>query len=842
MNRFIYEREMLSPDEGGGASVERNIGEAVDSDNAGGAAGAVLSSSGEVLVGLSAAQVRAEVEAGRVNNAKTEAGKSYLRIVCDNLLTWFNLIYAIVTVVLVSVGLISNLTYLFVVVPNVLIAIWQEASAKRAVAKLSVTTDPRATVVRDGALLDIDSSEIVLGELMRVELGRQVLCDAIVVDGVCEANESMLTGESVPIKKQAGDRILAGSFLVSGTVYARVDRVGEDNYVHSLEKEARAFKAPQSNLFRDLNKLIKTIGLVMIPLTIGAFIVNWINVASSSTHTGMELVQEIVRSTSGPIIGMIPAGMYLLVTLTLSLSVIKLSKKETMVQDMYSIEMLASADVLCLDKTGTITDGTMEVTAVRSLDGTDISELGRVMAYLEGEEDGINATSKALIAHFGKNRGEVRTRVPFSSARKYSAADIAEVGCYAIGAPHFVPCDISAELEGEIEAHAREGERVLILARVPSVGEDSCERGVAVALIAIADRIRPSARDTIARFQAQGVTVKVISGDHAGTVSTIARRVGIINAEKYLSCESISNDDLVAAVDDYAVFGRVTPEQKVLLVKALKAKGHTVAMTGDGVNDTLALKESDCAIAMADGSEVARQVSQIVLMNSDFASLPDVVNEGRRCINNVRQSSSLFLMKTIFTILVTLFAIVTVTKYPFGTNNFMFLELVVIGISSVALALEPNERRIEGAFLEGIIIKSLPSAVAMFLPIVAILIVGKLAGADFWSARDAVAMVSATLAGYINLWFICRPLTKWRKTVAIGAGVLLVLVGGAAVLVEGLVGESIFGFAYVLASPTFFGIMMAVTLVLPLVMHLFLAEPLKALITKIKNRRRVKNG
>ena len=792
--------------------------------------------------GLTQEQVRAEIEAGRVNNAKTDAGKSYLKIVTDNLLTWFNLIYAIVTVVLVSVGLITNLTYLFVIIPNIAIAIWQEASAKRAVEKLSVTTDPRATVLRDRRLVEIDSSEIVMGDLMRVELGRQVLCDAIVVEGVCEANESMLTGESVPIKKQAGDRILAGSFIVSGSVYARVDRVGEDNYVHSLEKEARSFKAPKSNLFRDLNKLIKTIGLAMIPLTLGAFIVNAINVAASSTHTGLMLVQEIVRSTSGPIIGMIPAGMYLLVTLTLSLSVIKLSKKETMVQDMYSIEMLASADVLCLDKTGTITDGTMEVTSVSSLDGTSVDEIGRIIAFLEGEEDGINATSKALISRFGKQRGEVRGRVPFSSIRKYSAMDIAEIGSYAIGAPHFVPCDISRDLDAEIDAHAKEGERVLVLVRVPSISDSEAEKGEAVAIITIADRIRPSALDTIAKFQSQGVAVKVISGDHAATVSTIAQRVGIINAENYLSCENISDEDLVASVDSYAVFGRVTPEQKVLLVKALKAKGHTVAMTGDGVNDTLALKEADCAIAMADGSEVARQVSQIVLMNSDFASLPDVVNEGRRCINNVRQSSSLFLMKTIFTILVTLFSIVTVTKYPFGTNNFMFLELVVIGISSVALALEPNEKRIEGAFLDGIIVKSLPSALAMFLPIVAILICGKVAGADFWPIRDAVAMVAATLAGYINLWFICRPYTRWRTFVAVGAGVLLVLIGGGAILVENLLGESLFGFAYVLLDPVFFLVMLGATVVLPLLMHFFLAEPLKRLIDKVKGKGKAKNG
>lgn len=785
--------------------------------------------------GLTAEQVAERVSEGKVNKTKIKAGKSYLGIVLDNLLTYFNLVYAIVSAVLIAFGSFTNLTYLAVVIPNLLIAIIQEVRAKRTVEKLSMTTDPRATVVRDGVECEIGADEIVLGDLMRVSLGRQVLSDATVVSGVCEANESMLTGESVPVRKEAGDRILAGSFIVSGTALAEVDRVGADNYVTSLEKSAKSFKAPSSNLFRDLNKLIKIIGIFLIPLAAALAVSNW--AYYSKSLEGFALVKTIVEKTSGSIIGMIPAGMYLLVTLTLSVSVIKLGRKRTLVQDMYSIEMLASADVVCLDKTGTITDGTMEVTDIIPLDGTAVGDVERIMAYVQGADEGINATSAALSARFGRKEGSIIQRIPFSSSRKYSAVEVSGVGAFAIGAPHFAPADIDDMAEEIIAERAALGERVLVLVRQPNVNEG----GEAVALIAIADRIRPSAAATIAEFQESDVTVKVISGDHAATVSTIAMRVGIKNADKYLSCEDISDEELVRSVDDYAVFGRVTPEQKVLLVRALKAKGHTVAMTGDGVNDTLALKEANCAIAMADGSEVARKVSQIVLMNSDFSTLPDVVKEGRRCINNVRQSATLFLMKTIFTILVTVFAIVTGTGYPFGPSNFALLELIIIGLASIALAFEPNERRIEGSFIDRVLIKSLPSALAMFLPVLAILIVGAVSPTIDDACRNSVAMCVVTMVGYINLLFICHPYTRWRSAVVgivFAALAIIIPVGG---LLDVTFFESKFlGLPSAMIDPAFFFISMGVGVVLAVLMQM-LRRPLEALggaiSTRAKKRR-----
>jgi len=766
--------------------------------------------------GLASEEVDLQIALGNVNVAKEKNGKSYLKIIADNLFTPFNLIWAIVAGFLIAFGSFNSLTFLAVVIPNTVIAIIQEMRAKATVEKLSVTTDPKAQVVRDGELWEIDARELVLGDIVKIELGRQVLSDGIVLSGTCEANESMLTGESVPIKKQAGDRVYAGSFLVSGSVFVKIDKVGSDNYIHTLERAAKKFKGTTSNLFRDLNRLTKTIGGFIIPLALAMIVCNYL--VYRSDFSGFELAKMVVEKTCGSIVGMVPAGIYLLVTLTLSLSVMSLAKKKTLVQDMYSIEMLASADVLCLDKTGTITDGTMHVTDVDILDGTEREELYRVLSYMQGAEGSLNATGRALIAEFGKTVGNIIDTVPFSSDRKYSAANIEEIGIYAIGAPRFVPCDISRALDKKIEEHASLGERVLLLARLNKLDG----RGEAVALIAIADRIRPNAKETIEKFQEQGVCVKVLSGDHAATVSTIAAKVGIIGAEKYISCEYLTDEELVSVAEEFTVFGRVTPEQKVLLIKTLKKKGHTVAMTGDGVNDTLALKQANCAIAMADGSEVARKISQIVLLNSDFGALPDVVREGRRCINNVRQSSTLFLMKTLFTLFISLFSVITGTGYPFGPNNFFFLEMFIIGVASFLLALEPNDKRIEGSYLDTVLVKSFPCSVALFVPTLVILLVGTYSSSITLEARNAVAMCVVIMVGYINLINICRPYTKWRTAVVVTVGVLLAAgITVSSVAEAQLMETGIFGFSHALDNSIFFIWMMLLSGALSVLMNFF---------------------
>lgn len=726
------------------------------------------------LRGLTSKQAEKRKQEGKANIVTEKSGKSYVRIVTDNLFTFFNFVWALIALALILFGSYGNLTFLFVVVPNTAIAIIQEIKAKRTVEKLSVTTDPTATVLRDGELITIKGVDIVLGDVMQVEIGKQVLSDAIVLTGTAEVNESMLTGEADAIKKQKGDRILAGSFLVSGSLYAEVVNVGKNNYVHKLEKAAKSFKAPSSNLFRDLDMLLKFISVVMVPITLLLAIVNYV------VYDGV--IKTVVEQTAGSVVGMIPAGVYLLVTMTLTLSVINLSKKNTLVQDMYSIEMLASADTVCLDKTGTITDGTMEVVEYHVLSDVSDSKLARIIAALQGCESSLNNTSKALAEKFGRDLSDkkIHTQIPFSSQRKYSAADIDGLGAYSIGAPRFVPCPITEEMDRIINTHAAEGHRVILLAHHP----DSLDKdGEPVALIAISDRIRPAAPETIAKFQSQGVTIKVISGDHAATVSSIAKKVGIIDADKYISCENLADSELIEAAEDNVIFGRVTPEQKVLLIKTFKDNGRIVAMTGDGVNDTLALKESNCAIAMADGSEVARKVAQIVLLNSDFSTLPDIVREGRRCINNVRSSAVLYLMKTIFSLMVAFTGIVTLSGYPFNPSMLFPMELLIIGCASVMLALEPNDKRIESSFIQTVLLKSLPNAVAMFIPVTALMIFQKFIPTISVDSRNSIALWAVTAVGLINLIFLCVPYTRWRTAVVLIISALLTVMVPASILV-----------------------------------------------------------
>lgn len=754
----------------------------------------------ESLSATEAAKRKAE---GHANVTKEKNGKSYPEIIFGNLFTFFNLVWAAIAVLMIVLKSYQNLNFLFVIVPNVLIAIIQECRAKRTVEKLSVTTDPHADVVRDGALVRIVEQEIVLGDVMCIEMGQQILSDAVVLSGVAEANESMLTGESNAIRKGEGDRLLAGSFLVSGRVFAKVTHVGKDNYVHKIEKAAKSFKTPASDLFRDLNKLLKYIAIFMVPMAVAMFVSNYF----ASGHS----LETAILKTCGSVIGMIPAGIYLLVTVTLTLSVMTLAQKRTLVQDMYSIEMLARADVVCLDKTGTITDGTMCVSDLLPLADVGEDSLCAIIRAVEGTEESVNPTSRALIERFGADRSvTVLEKVPFSSERKYSAVTLETLGTYAVGAPHFVPCPIDEETEGKIAAYAAEGKRVLVLAQLPAPGV----QGRALALIAVTDRIRPNAKETIEKFQSQDVTVKIISGDHAATVSAIAARVGVKHADRYLSCENVSDEELAAAVDNYAVFGRVTPEQKVLLVKELKKRGHTVAMTGDGVNDTLALKESNCAIAMAEGSEMARKISQIVLLDSDFGTLPDVVREGRRCINNVRQSATLFLMKTVMTILLSVYAVCTVTVYPFSPNHTMLLELFIIGIAAVLLALEPNNKRIEGSFIRSVLIKSAPYAVAMFLPVLTLLLLHSGGVIADRGVRDALATVAMTSAGFMNLVILCRPYTKWRAVVVVFTGVATLLTVFITIfLVNDMVGLRVLGDHIWLTLLVIFGSMLFSVLV-----------------------------
>lgn len=709
----------------------------------------------DASTGLSSAQVEERASAGWDNRAKTRTGKSYFRIVTDNVCTYFNLIWAIIIGVLIAVGAYSELLFSVVILANTALAIIDEAVAKHTVDKLSLVSAPRVRVVRDGEEREIAAEDIVRDDVVILSAGNQIAADCMVLDGKCEADESLLTGESDAIPKTAGDLLLAGGFLVSGGCRARAVRVGEDAYIQTLAAKAKSFKAPNSYLFRDINKIIKWIGILILPFSGVMFFNNYAEVGD---------VTAALKATTGSIEGMIPAGMFLLITVALSLGVIRLGRKRTNVKDPYSIEMLSRTDMLCLDKTGTITDGTMRVTGTYEISPIPNGTLGEMLGAAVAAQSDRNFTSDALAAAFPPVKDfPVLTRLPFSSQRKCSAVTFDGYGTYALGAPEFLPVSLSPELTARITAEAEAGRRVLLFAygTSPIDGDTLPENMTPLALVMLEDHIRENAAETLRWFRENGVGVKIISGDNPVTVSHIAAKVGVENSDKWVSLEGKSPAEAAALACDYTVFGRVTPEQKHALVVALKAAGHVVSMTGDGVNDTMALKEADCSIAMASGSEAAAGVSNIVLLDNDFSVLPSVVREGRQVINNVEQSSTLFLMKTFFAITLSLLCVLTGTAYPLLPSGMFLFETFVDGMPSVILALQPNDRKIEGRFIREVLKRCLPSGVLLLLAECAVMIANAYGAL---SAEEYVSLSALALgvSGFAALLVLCFPFNKVR--------------------------------------------------------------------------------
>ncbi|MBR2052966.1 MAG: HAD-IC family P-type ATPase [Clostridia bacterium] len=716
--------------------------------------------------GLTFQQVKMRQNENLTNKVSNKNSKSYLNIICSNTFTYFNLIWAIIIFAYIYVGSFNNLLFSLIIIANTLIAIIQECKAKRTVDKLSLVTAPKVQVVRGGEIHTVQSEELVLDDIVILETGNQIPADCILIDGMVEVNESLLTGESNAIKKTSGTNLLAGSFVVSGTCRARVDKIADESYIQSIAKEAKKFKNPNSNLFNDLNKIIKYIGIAIIPMAV-ILLLN--NAATSTT------ISETVVKTCGALTGMVPAGMFLLVTVALAVGVIKLSTKKTLVQDLYSIEMLARTNVLCLDKTGTITDGTMQVTSVDYL--ADVENLEK---YIESHliiQNTNNSTASAMTKYFGSELSfHAKDVVNFSSERKYSATTFENFGTLIVGAPEFVCQNISNEIKEKIDAHILDTKRVLMVARVQDdvPQEQWREKSTPLAIIAIEDQIRTDAIETINWFKENGVQIKIISGDNPMTVSAIAKRVGVEGYDKCVSLEGLSLQEVAAMAENFTIFGRVSPEQKHHIVKTLKAKGYVVGMTGDGVNDTLALKEADCSVAMADGSDVARSISNLVLMDSKFSSLPSVVKEGRQVINNIQKSSTLFLMKTFFTFLFALFVIFIHAQYPFESVSLILLELFVIGIPSFILALEPNERRIEGEFLGTVLKKAIPSALLIFINVAVVMLLGKF-GVIGPEETETLAILVLTLTGFLNLVRLCFPLNLLRAATFVFSFVMIAL-------------------------------------------------------------------
>ena len=723
--------------------------------------------------GLSKAEVDDRVARDAVNHAVGSASKSQKEIICSNIFTYFNLLFFIIAVMLIAVGSFRDLTFLPVIIANTAIGIFQELRSKKVLDDLTILNAPKNTVVRDGQEQVIAAEELVLDDIIILSAGNQIPADAIVLEGEVLVNEALLTGESDQITKKKGDELLSGSFIVSGECRARIDKVGSDSYIAKLTLEAKEMKDGEvSEMIRALDRLVKIVGIIIIPIGIILF---------SQQHFINETpIRESVTATVAAIIGMIPEGLYLLASVALAVSVMRLASQKVLVHNMKCIETLARVDVLCVDKTGTITDNTMTVkkvlplrkTVVESDDGLQKAQEGvadttaanssvadqkqmagnvptkqetqdkrsgvegsgteEIPAFTPEESAAFelavgdfaaamatdNITMKAIKEHFRKRSGKRPEKViPFSSATKYSGA-VFEDGSYVLGAPEFILRESYEEYSSQIERWSRQGFRVLVFAEYPGTltGEALTEPASPLGMILVANPIREKAPETFRYFVEQGVEIKVISGDNPVTVSEVAKEAGIANAEAYIDASTLQDyEELYAAAKRYTVFGRVTPDQKRQLVSALKHMGHTVAMTGDGVNDVLALKDADCSIAMASGSDAASQVAQLVLLESDFSKMPSVVAEGRRVVNNIERTASLFLVKNIFSLLLSIFSIVLLVNYPLEPSQISLISMFTIGIPAFFMSLEPNTDRINGHVLSNVLFKALPGGLTDFL-------------------------------------------------------------------------------------------------------------------------------
>jgi len=726
--------------------------------------------------GLNEEQISERKIAGLTNDTKVKSSRSTFSIVAKNLCTFFNLICLILAVALICVGAITNLAFLVIIIINIGISIFQEIKAKKTVEKLSLITAPKVRVVRCGKEEEILSEELLLDDIIYLENGNQIPADAIIIEGKIEVNESLLTGESHAVKKEKGDTLLGGSFLVSGSCYARVDKVGKDCYVQQLTQSAKEFKAPASNLFRDLNKLIFAIEIILVPLGIMTFVTTYVFLQKP--------IDVAVKLTSGALAGMIPAGMFLLITIGLSIGVVKLAKKKTLVKDPYSIEMLARTNVLCLDKTGTITDGTMNVVEVLKTGKEKMENIESIMASVLASQKTENATALALVRRFGKETDQKPVDViEFSSERKYMATQF-ETKTYYVGAPTYVKAKLSSAQEKKLSEFMNMGYRVIALVECEGKYSEKKINGETLALIVLEDHIRENAKETIQWFKDNQVEIKIISGDDPLTVSKIAERVGVENSDKFISLETMSIQEVEQIADKFTVFGRVSPEQKHAIVKKLKNLGKVVAMTGDGVNDTLALKEADCSIAMADGSEAARNISKLVLMDSNFTSLPAVVKEGRQVVNNVQNSSSLFLMKTILAITLCFITIIMQKEYLFETTQMLLLEMFVIGIPSLLLTLQENNDPIKGNFIAQVLKRSFPRALILLANCVGLIIINNTFGIlnnpnGFLSPEGYITLSTLvlTFAGFLNLVWLCLENITKLKVLAIGTSLILIIAG-----------------------------------------------------------------
>ena len=726
--------------------------------------------------GLTQAQVKERMEKGWSNAPVDSPSKTTKEIIISNVFTYFNLIFLVIAVLLLLVGAFRDLTFLPVIICNTLIGIIQEIRSKKVLDKLSVLNAPKATVVREGKLQTIPAEKAVLDDVVKFQAGNQICADATVIDGEVQVNESLLTGESDEITKKPGDTLMSGSFVVSGSCLGRLEQVGADSYISKLTLEAKATKeGEQSEMIRSLDKLVQIVGFLIIPIGIVLFGQQYL-LGDSSIKTSM---QAMVAA----IIGMIPEGLYLLASVALVVSVMRLATKKVLVHDMKCIETLARVNVLCVDKTGTITENTMKVHDVVSLEPYEKEELPPLKELLGDFAHAMskdNITMAAMQEYFTQGSGQVATSVTsFSSAFKYSSATF-HTTSYVRGAPEFVLRDDYEIYKETIESYGSEGYRVLVFGRYEGTpdGKALTEAVIPYGLVLLANPIRKEAWETFQYFADQGVDIKVISGDNPVTVSKVASQAGIANADNYIDASQLKTpDDIKRAVLKYTVFGRVTPDQKRQFVRALKEAGKTVAMTGDGVNDVLALKDADCSIAMASGSDAAAQASQLVLLESNFSCMPSVVLEGRRVVNNIERSASLFLVKNIFSFLLSLFSMAFMITYPLEPSQISMVAMFTIGIPAFLLAMEPNKKMIEGHFLTNVLLKALPAGLTDVLIVGFLTVFGQTFGMSNEEISTAATLLLA-IVGLMILFKISKPMNVFRWIVwsAMVAGLLFCVI------------------------------------------------------------------
>lgn len=713
--------------------------------------------------GLTAQQVQEHRMHGWTNQPVDPPSKTTKEIIQENVFTYFNLIFLVLAVLLCLVGSFRDLTFLPVIVLNTLIGIIQETRAKKVLDNLTMLNAPHAMVIRDGKKSQINAEDLVVDDIVIFEAGNQVCADAEVCAGEVQVNESLLTGESDEITKRKGDQLMSGSFIVSGQCHARLDKVGADSYISRLTLEAKAMQnTEQSEMIRSLDKLVKWVGVAIIPIGIILFI-------QAFVFQG-EGFRSSVTSMIAAVIGMIPEGLYLLASVALAVSSIRLAQKKVLLHDMKCIETLARVNVLCVDKTGTITENTMEVQDViptKEYEEGKLRPLSELLGDFTAAQSSDNITMEAMKRYFKIASGKKAVaKTGFSSASKYSSVTFEEAS-YVLGAPEFVLKEQYENYEETISAHASKGARVLVFgtAKEEPDGKPLKEAVTPLAYVLLANPIRQEAKETFTYFAEQGVEVKVISGDNPLTVSEVAKEAGIAGAERYVDASTLhTEEEMRAAVLNNAVFGRVTPNQKRKFVQILKEEGKTVAMTGDGVNDVLALKDADCSIAMASGSDAAAQASQLVLLESDFSCMPEVVLEGRRVVNNIQRSASLFLVKNIFSFLLSLVSFVFMFTYPLEPSQISLISMFTIGVPAFFLALEPNKNIIKGHFLTNVFLKALPAALTDVLAVGALVIFGRTFGVSSADISTAATML-LSIVGFMILYTISAPMNVLRGVI-----------------------------------------------------------------------------